>query len=127
MAAPKISDLKTFVPANDYAVSKKFYVGLGGTVNWENDEATLCEIELGPSRFFLQDYYVKDWADNSMLMLTVDDARAWYDHAATLIKSGGLGAARLLEPKQEHHGLVTYVWDPCGVLLHFTQFNDSTE
>ena len=30
--------------------------------------------------------------------------------------------ARVAEPQQQDWGaLVTYVWDPCGVLLHFTQ------
>ena len=36
---------------------------------------------------------------------------------------GEFGDARVAPPQQQDWGaIVTYVWDPCGVLLHFTQF-----
>jgi len=37
--------------------------------------------------FYLQDYYVKEVAENSMLHLTVGDAQAWYQHAAELVRN----------------------------------------
>ena len=29
--------------------------------------------------------------------------------------------ARVNPPKKEPHAIVTYAWDPCGVLLHFAE------
>ena len=40
-----------------------------------------------------------------------------------MLAGGAFGDARVAEPKLEDWGAtVTYVWDPCGVLLHFTEF-----
>ncbi len=70
----------------------------------------------------LQDYYVKDWAENSMLVVEVADARAWFRHVERALADGDFGHARVTEPQQQDWGaLVTHVWDPCGALLHFTQ------
>ena len=59
-----------------------------------------------------------------MLTLVVADAAAWFERASTLLASGEYGDAVIAEPKREEWGAtVTYVWDPSGVLLHFTQFS----
>lgn len=122
MTTPAIHDVKMFVPTKDFAVSKRFYQAIGGNINWQDDDGGLCEIELGGTRFFLQNYYVKAWANNFMMQLVVDDAAAWYEVISAEIAANDYGAARLQQPKQEPWATVTYVWDPCGVLLHFTQF-----
>ena len=81
-------------------------------------------MELAGHRFMLQDHYVKDWAENSMLTVVVDDATAWHRRVSTALAGGDLGPARVAEPRHESWGAtVTYVWDPCGVLLHFTEFD----
>ena len=42
--------------------------------------------------------------------------------AGQRIAGGAFGAARVTPPKREPHGaLVTYIWDPAGVLLHMAQ------
>lgn len=33
-----VIDLKTFVPAQDSELSKKFYTDLGFTINWSNEQ-----------------------------------------------------------------------------------------
>jgi hypothetical protein len=72
----------------------------------------------------LQNFYVKDWAENSMLVVEVADAVAWYHHVERVLAEGNFGDAQVAEPEQQEWGaLVTYAWDPCGVLLHFTQLN----
>ena len=70
-----VTDVRPFVPSEDFEQSLAFYTALG----W----STL-------------------WTDGEGLAL--------------------IGNARVAEPQQQDWGaLVTYVWDPCGVLLHFTQ------
>jgi hypothetical protein len=57
-----------------------------------------------------------------MIHVTVEDARAWWEHASNIIAEGNYQYARLNEPKTESYGaLVTYAWDPSGVLLHFAE------
>jgi len=81
-------------------------------------------MELDGHRFMLQNYYVKDWAESFMLTIVVDDAEAWHSPIHDALRHGDFGDARVAEPKNEDWGAtVTYVWDPCGVLLHFTQFH----
>lgn len=115
------SDLRTFVPAKDFEASKDFYSSLGFTLEWS--DADLALLELADQRIYLQRYYVKDWAENSMLHLTVADARSCFTQITQLLATGRFPGARVAEPKQEPYGaLVTYVWDPAGVLLHLAQW-----
>ena len=58
-----------------------------------------------------------------MLHLTVQDARACYEQIQPIIDSGLYPGARVAELRPEPYGaLVTYVWDPAGVLLHLAQW-----
>lgn len=118
--APIARDVKVFVPSRDFELSLAFYDALGWKRNWRRDG--LAELEIGDTRFYLQDFYAKDWAENFMLYVVVDSADAWYDHADDVIRSGNFAPARLRKPTDEDYGArVTYVWDPSGVLIHFAE------
>ncbi|MEZ4630613.1 MAG: hypothetical protein R2880_07895 [Deinococcales bacterium] len=120
---PKARDIKVFVPAMNFLESLEFYKALGWQVNFQAEDNGLAELELANQRFYLQNYYHKDWANNFMLHITVDDAKAWWQHASKVIKAGNWKHARLQEPKEQAYGaLVTFVWDPSGVLLHFAEY-----
>lgn len=114
----KVLDLKVFVPAKDFAQSCEFYQDLGFSLNWESPD--LAEFQIGDYRFFLQNFYRKELAENFMLQLMVDDLDIWVDS----IKKKGLDAKYSLrpisEPKLEPWGLkVSYLLDPSGVLWQF--------
>ena len=98
-----------------------FYAALGCKMGYCDDKLAL--FELGGHHFYLQAYYLKEWAENSMLHVTVQDAQACHDKIAPLVASGRFGDARVAPPRPEPYGaLVTYVWDPSGVLLHLAQW-----
>lgn len=119
----KVSDVRTFLPAEDFATSKDFYVALGWTVKWS--DANLALLEIANQRLYLQNGYAKEWAENCMLHLTVDDAEACFEQVTALIESKRFAGVRVSKPKQEPYGaLVTYVWDPCGVLIHMAQWTN---
>lgn len=121
MANLEVSDVKPFIGSADYKVSLEFYGALGCKVNF--DDGSLAELEIGSHRFYLQDYFQEQWCHNSMLFLAVADAEAWYRHVQAILAARDLGAARVNAPVEENYGaLVTYVWDPSGVLLHFAQW-----
>ena len=124
--APKATDVKVFVPARDFRQSLDFYAAMGWSVNWRADDDSLAEMELAGNRLYLQNFYDEGWANNFMMHITVDDARAWWEHASRVIESGGYQPARVREPEEQSYGaLVTFVWDPSGVLLHFAQYPDT--
>lgn len=120
----RVSDTRPFVPARDFAMSKEFYVSLGWEIKWSSDDLAL--MEQANQRFYLQRYYVKEWAENSMLHMTVADARSCHTQIEELLSAGRFPGARVAPPRQEPYGaLVTYVWDPAGVLLHLAQWTSA--
>jgi hypothetical protein len=115
----QITDLKTYVPSQNFKESKQFYLELGfelteawgGNVDCKRDNA----------QFRLQNYYVKTWADNFTLQFGVKDARAWYEHVKPIVESGRYKNVRVSEPEEVEGDIITRVWDPCGVLLIFIE------
>lgn len=115
-----VRDLKTFVGSRDFGVSRDFYVALGWHINFEQGD--LAELELCDQSFYLQKYYQKEWCNNSMLYLAVDDAIAWHEKIGSVLAQRAYGAARTKPPAPADYAkLVTHLWDPSGVLWHLAQ------
>lgn len=115
----EIHDLKAYVPARDFDQSKRFYSALGFQAS-EGWGGTI-DFELNGNKFRLQDYYVKDWADNFMMVMNVPDVAAWHEHVNNIVNSGDFGNVRIKRPKTIGNSLVLHVIDPSGVLLVFVQ------
>ncbi len=114
-----INDFKVYVPAKDFEQSKRFYTALGFSMS-EGWGGT-ADFELGGNRFRLQDYYVRDWANNFMIVMGVDDVEAWHQHARKIADSGEFDNIRIKPPEAVDGSLVLTVVDPSGVLLVFVQ------
>ena len=119
-----VVDVRPFLPAIDLEISRAFYTALGWTEIWRDRGLVL--LSLGGSQFVLQDHYVKEWAENSMLTVEVVSADDWYRHVSDMLRAATYGDARAAEPKDEGWARVTYVWDPSGVLIHFAQFDPNS-
>jgi catechol 2,3-dioxygenase-like lactoylglutathione lyase family enzyme len=118
--AGTVEALRPFVPAKDFAISKRFYADLGFRV--EPLGAGLAEMHLGPHSFLLQDFYVEQWAGNFMMHMLVDGLDRWWTHIAALDLAAGYGVESPRPPKLESWGLrVAYVFDPSGVLWHIAE------
>ena len=90
----QIKKLRTFLPSKDFEISKAFYREMGFSVQWENEE--LCIFGSTEYNFFLQKYYQKDWAENLMMQLFVDDLDSLFTICDALIKKyEGLGVQLL--------------------------------
>jgi hypothetical protein len=110
---------RPFLPSKDFELSKRFYHALGFTTLLDGEVAIF---ELGSSAFILQRYYQKDWAENFMMQLMVDDLDAWWSHIPSLDLSKSFGVPEPKPPKLQPWGLVVaYVVDPSGVLWHIAQ------
>jgi hypothetical protein len=110
---------RPFLPARDYDLSKRFYEALGFTKVLDGQVAIF---NAGSGGFILQPAYQKDWAENTMMQLMVDDLDAWWSHIAALDLPGRFGVQSPKAPAPQPWGLrVAYVYDPCGVLWHVCQ------
>ncbi len=119
---PTITDQRVFLPTKDLAQSIDFYRRMGWQTRFQDDDLAL--MELGASRVFLQKFYQKEWADNTMVHFVVDDAACWQKVAERVKKEGGFENVSIRPAQREDYGaLVTHVIDPAGVLLHFAQMD----
>jgi uncharacterized glyoxalase superfamily protein PhnB len=115
-----VTALRPFIPAKDFAVSKRFYADFGFSISYEDTEIAM--MELGAISFLLQNYYVEDWAENLMMQLVVTDLDGWWRHLGSLDLAGTYGVKAPTAPKLESWGArVTYAWDPAGVLWHIAE------
>jgi hypothetical protein len=119
--AGSIEQLRTFVPAEDFVHSQQFYRAVGFREAWSSDKMVL--FELGGASFFLQDYFVKIWAENMMLDLRVASVDAWWAHLQSLNLAQSFPSVRLGAPLDDAStGLRrAHFVDPSGVLWHVTQ------
>ncbi len=122
-AAERVAEIRAFrpfLPAKDFETSLRFYRAIGFKASPLGE--SLAELRLGPNAFLLQRYYVKEWADNMMMHVLVEDVGAWWRHIESLNLSHQFGVAPPAPPRAEPWGLtVAYVTDPSGVLWHFAE------
>jgi len=111
--------MRPFLPARDFDLSRRFYEALGFEKLLDADVAIF---RLGGSGFILQRYYQKEWAENFMMQLMVDDLDAWWRHIQDLDLPRAFGVPAPKPPAMQSWGLrVGYVFDPSGVLWHVAQ------
>lgn len=112
--------IRTFIGAKDFDQSREFYWELGFTELILSDKMSYFSV--GKLGFYLQQYYVRDWVDNSMVFLEVDDADATYEHLRLLDLPERYAEVRLIPVREEPWGKECFLHDPSGVLWHFGQF-----
>jgi catechol 2,3-dioxygenase-like lactoylglutathione lyase family enzyme len=112
--------LRAFVPAKDFELSKRFYEALGFTKVFDGVDVAI--FHAGSGGMLLQRRYEKEWAENFMMQLMVDDLDAWWAHLESLDLVGRFGVPPPRAPAVQSWGLrVAYVIDPSGVLWHFAE------
>jgi len=73
-----ITEIKAFVPAKNFALSKQFYQDIGFTMASEGGGVAYFHFE--HVSFLLQDYCAEQFAENYMMHILVDDVDAWWSH-----------------------------------------------
>ncbi len=110
---------RPFLPAKDFDVSKAFYETMGFEKLLDADVAIF---RIGSSGFVLQRHYQKDWAENFMMQLMVDDLDGWWEHIERLDLATTFGVQPPRAPAMQPWGLrIAYVFDPSGVLWHVAE------
>lgn len=115
----KIKSIRPFIGAKDFEISRSFYRDLG----FEETvlESNFSVFKAGEFAFYLQDYYAKEWIENTMIFLEVDDTESYY--AALLeLKLTEKYNVKLTPIKNLDWGKECFLHDPSGILWHFGEF-----
>lgn len=113
--------LRPFIGAQDYEISRSFYRDLGFEETALGPD--MCVFKTGDLAFYLQKAYVKDWIDNTMIFLEVDDVERYWNELLALDLPARYEGARLTPIRIYDWGRECFLHDPSGILWHFGQFN----
>ena len=112
--------IRPFIGAKDFDLSRSFYRDMGFEEVVIAPGMSLFKInEVG---FYLQNGYVKDWVDNTMVFIEVDDADRYFKELSALDLSSKYENARLTPVRTDYWGKECFVHDPSGILWHFGEF-----
>ncbi|MBF6640056.1 glyoxalase [Flavobacterium sp. J49] len=116
----KAKSIRAFIGAKNYEISRSFYRNLGfEEVVLSSNMSYFKSETLG---FYLQDAYVKDWIDNTMVFMEVEDVQQFYRELLTLDLPSKYQGVRVVPIRELDWGSECFVHDPSGVLWHFGEF-----
>ncbi|MBL1222339.1 glyoxalase [Chryseobacterium sp. L7] len=115
-----VKSIRPFIGAANFEISRSFYRDLGfEEVVLEPKLSLFKRQETG---FYLQDYYAKDWVDNTMIFMEVDDTEDFWQELQTLNLTEKYEGVRLSPVRTMEWGKECFVHDPSGILWHFGEF-----
>lgn len=112
-------EIKAFVPARDFELSKRFYQDVGFVM--ASDSNGIAFFHHGETSFLLQDFYVQELARNFMMHLLVEDVDAWWQtlNEADIPRKYGV---KMTEVRQQPWRMRDFALiDPSGVLWRIAQ------
>jgi hypothetical protein len=111
-----VTELKTYLPARDFELSKQFYADLGFTLEWTGPDDSLACFGIGSARFLLQKVGATFRPDYFMMHLLVPDVQVWWDHIREH-KIAVKYSVKVEPPEERSWGIRDFVLiDPSGVL-----------
>ncbi len=117
----KTKSIRPFIGAKDYELSRRFYRDLGfQEVVLSHD---MCLFKTEQIAFYLQKAYVRDWIDNTMIFVEVEDVDAYWKELSALDLPAKYQGVRLTPIRDDDWGRECFLHDPSGILWHFGQFS----
>lgn len=118
----QFKSIRAFIGAKNFEESREFYKDLEflEVVLSENMSYFKVDEKLG---FYLQKAYVKDWVDNSMLFLEVEDLEDYLEKLKAKNLQNKHSKVRLSKIVVNDWGKEFFLHDPSGILWHFGYFN----
>lgn len=115
-----VISIRPFIGAKDFELSRNFYRELGFQESILSQNMSFFKTDgLG---FYLQDAYVRDWIDNSMIFLEVEDVRRYWDELLALNLTTKYKGVKLIPIREYDWGRECFMHDPAGILWHFGEF-----
>jgi catechol 2,3-dioxygenase-like lactoylglutathione lyase family enzyme len=117
----KTKSIRPFIGAKNYTISRKFYQDLGFEESIISPD--MCYFKTKEMGFYLQDAYVKDWIDNLMIFMEVDDVKRFWNELVALNLTAKYENVKLTPVRELAWGRECFVHDPSGILWHFGEFS----
>lgn len=113
--------IRAFIGATDFNESRRFYLELGFIESVISPDMSYFRVTetLG---FYLQDAYIKDWVNNTMIFLEVDNVGRYWNELQALALPEKFKNVRLTPIRNESWGRECFLHDPSGILWHFGEF-----
>ncbi len=114
--------VRAFIGAINFEESRSFYKDVG----FEESvlSGSMSYFKINPTLgFYLQNAYVKDWVDNTMIFLEVDNVNEYFKELQNLALPEKYKNVRLTPIKVNDWGKECFMHDPSGILWHFGEFN----
>jgi hypothetical protein len=116
----KAKSIRPFIGAKDFELSRQFYRDLGFEERVLSD--SMCLFRTDSIGFYLQNAYVKDWVDNTMVFVEVEDVECHWSEVRGLGLPAKYSTVRLSSIRREDWGKEYFLHDPSGILWHFGEF-----
>jgi hypothetical protein len=117
----KAKSIRPFIGAKNYELSRNFYLDLGF------QEIILSSVmsyfNTDGFGFYLQNAYVKDWIDNTMVFMEVDNVKLFWNELVALELTSKYENVKLVPIRELDWGKECFLHDPSGILWHFGEFN----
>ena len=113
--------IRPFIGSIDFNVSRNFYRDLGFIETILSPD--LSVFKTAGIAFYLQNSYVKDWVDNTMIFLEVEDIGSYWSELSASNLPVKYQNVKLTPIKVYDWGRECFIHDPSGILWHFGQFN----
>lgn len=112
--------IRPFIGAKNFETSRNFYRDWGFEETLLGDNMSV--FKTGNLSFYLQNAYVQDWIDNTMVFLEVEDVAQYWKELVALNLTDTYKEAKILPIKSYDWGEECFVIDPSGVLWHIGAF-----
>ena len=117
----KAKSIRPFIGSENFETSRNFYTDLGfQEVVLAHNMSLFQNDTIG---FYLQDAYVKDWIDNTMVFMEVEDVEQFWNNLVALNLTAKYPSAKLIPMKSYDWGKECFLIDPSGILWHFGTFS----
>ncbi len=115
--------IRPFLGAQRYELSRRFYHDIGFEEHiLSSNMSYFSHNKFG---FYLQNAYVKDWVDNTMVFMEVRDAEQVWRELSALKLPERYENVRLTPTRVLDWGKECFLHDPSGILWHFGEFRST--
>lgn len=116
----KTKSIRPFIGSKNYKESRLFYKELG--FNESILSSNMSYFSTANFGFYLQDAYVKDWIDNTMVFMEVEDVEEFWESLKALRLNEKYPSVKLVPIRYLDWGKECFLHDPSGILWHFGAF-----
>jgi catechol 2,3-dioxygenase-like lactoylglutathione lyase family enzyme len=114
--------IRPFIGSKNYEESRAFYNDLGFKEVVIEPKMSLIIVKENLA-FYLQNAFVKDWIENTMIFLEIENVETFYEELKNKKLSEKYKDVKLSHIKIRDWGKEIHLLDPAGILWHFGKFN----